>query len=282
MRPRIRIALACLALLLASLFAEARETNMTRSDLSADATAKSNAVPRVEAGHLNADNNIWDLLNHPAFRGYSRLLMPWSDRTYDEDIRLGDIGSLLPYHSHVDSKTVLAGLNHIIDEVNSGRLVFYDFYTEAHKRADPTKEHAGLFFFRGKPRAPFAIISPGGGFSYVGSMHEGFPYAVVISAKGYNAFVLKYRAGHGGDVATQDSGGSTLLHIPKCRNAWRRYGGLRSMGQFRWRENGGGHRVTWRCCVWRRRSSQTGGRRDGLHRAFRHCIRRAPYFCCRW
>jgi acetyl esterase/lipase len=61
-----------------------------------------------------------------------------------------------------------------------------------------------LFFFRGKPGAPFAVISPGGGFSYVGSVHEGFPYAVEISGRGYNAFVLKYRVGHGGAVATED------------------------------------------------------------------------------
>lgn len=36
-----------------------------------------------------------------------------------------------------------------------------------------------------------------GGFSYVGSLHEGFPHAVEISKKGLNAFVLKYRAGSG-------------------------------------------------------------------------------------
>jgi acetyl esterase/lipase len=56
----------------------------------------------------------------------------------------------------------------------------------------------------GKPGAPFAVISPGGGFSYVGSVHEGFPYAAEISARGYNAFVLRYRAGYGGAVATED------------------------------------------------------------------------------
>jgi acetyl esterase/lipase len=61
-----------------------------------------------------------------------------------------------------------------------------------------------LFFFRGKPGAPFAVIAPGGGFAYVGSLHEGFPYAVEISNRGYNAFVLKYRAGHGGAIATED------------------------------------------------------------------------------
>ena len=51
-------------------------------------------------------------------------------------------------------------------------------------------------------RSPW--YAPGGGFSYVGSVHEGFPYAVAISKQGYNAFVLKYRAGAGGTVATRD------------------------------------------------------------------------------
>jgi acetyl esterase/lipase len=92
----------------------------------------------------------------------------------------------------------------MIDDVNSGKTIFFDFYTEAQKRAESSKEHTGLFFFRGTVGAPFAIVTPGGGFSYVGSVHEGFPYAVEISRKGYNAFVLKYRAGHGGAAATQD------------------------------------------------------------------------------
>jgi len=48
------------------------------------------------------------------------------------------------------------------------------------------------------------VICPGGGFSYVGSVHEGFPYAAEISRRGYNAFVLRYRAGRGAEVATQD------------------------------------------------------------------------------
>lgn len=35
-------------------------------------------------------------------------------------------------------------------------------------------------------------------------MHEGFPYAEAISDLGLNAFVLTYRAGQGGQVATED------------------------------------------------------------------------------
>lgn len=159
---------------------------------------------RDKGEHLTADHTILDLLNHPAFDGFGRLLLPWDDRTYDNSMRLRNVGSLLPYHTHVDPVTVVSALNQMIDDVKSGKPVFYDFYTEEEKKEQQTKSNTGLFFFRGKPGAPFAIISPGGGFSYVGSIHEGFPYAVAISKQGYNAFVLRYRAGSGGAVATRD------------------------------------------------------------------------------
>lgn len=51
---------------------------------------------------------------------------------------------------------------------------------------------AGLFFFRGKKKAPFALILPGG-YSYKSLIHEGFPLALRISRVGYNAFELSYR-----------------------------------------------------------------------------------------
>jgi len=99
---------------------------------------------------------------------------------------------------------VTSALNRMIDEAAAGRTVFYSFYTDAERQQEAARGHTGLFFFRGSPGAPFAVISPGGGFSYVASVHEGFPVAATVSMKGYNAFVLRYRAGHGGTVATRD------------------------------------------------------------------------------
>jgi acetyl esterase/lipase len=119
-------------------------------------------------------------------------------------MRLRELGSLLPYHSQTNPGTMIGALNHMIADVNDGRTVFYDIYSEEAKREQPAKANTGLFFVRGKPGAPFAVISPGGGFSYVGSIHEGLPYAATISKQGYNAFVLKYRVGAGGAVATRD------------------------------------------------------------------------------
>lgn len=162
------------------------------------ATGGATALP------LSTNSTIRDILNHPAFSGFARRILPRDDRSYDENMPLAEIGSLLPYHTQVRPETVAGSLNRMIDDIGKGRTVFYDFYTDAQKRVDPTKKHTGLFFLRGRPGAPFAVISPGGGFAYVGSVHEGFPYAAEISDQGYNAFVLKYRAGHGSVAATQD------------------------------------------------------------------------------
>ena len=154
--------------------------------------------------HLRVDDTIDDLLKHPDFAGFARLLLPWDDRRPDTTMALRSIGALLPYHSHVDPHVVVASLNRMIDDASAGRPVFYDIYSDAQRQADPSRRDTGLFFFRSKPGAPFAVIAPGGGFAYVASLHEGFPYAVEISNRGYNAFVLKYRVGRGGSVATED------------------------------------------------------------------------------
>jgi len=162
------------------------------------------SASRMPVAYLRVDDTIGDLLAHRAFAGFGRLLLPWDDRRYDTSMRLRDIGSLLPYHTHVDPAVVVSSLNRMIDDAAAGLTIFHDFYTAAEKEAEPSRRNTGLFFFRGKPGAPFAVIAPGGGFAYVASVHEGFPYAAEISKRGVNAFVLKYRAGQGGLIATED------------------------------------------------------------------------------
>ena len=145
--------------------------------------------------HINTNSFVSDVLTHPTFKGFSRFLLPGEMHRIEGRMSLDDVPLLLPYHSHIRVETTVAVLNHLIDEVTAGTTVFYDFYAENQKKADPAKENTGLFFFKGKPGAPFAIVCPGGGFSYVGSIHEGFPYALELSKRGYNAFVIQYRVG---------------------------------------------------------------------------------------
>jgi acetyl esterase/lipase len=145
--------------------------------------------------YITVGNTILDVINHPAFDGFGELLLARDDNSAYYGTRLTNVASLMPYHGNVRPDIAVGALNHLIDEVNGGKTIFYDFYTEQQKRQDSAKRNTGLFFFRGSPGAPFAVVCPGGGFSYVGSLHEGFPLAQEISRQGLNAFVLRYRIG---------------------------------------------------------------------------------------
>jgi acetyl esterase/lipase len=199
----MRSSFVLLALLICS--AHPLEDEQSGSPLIGEvASNKNQPAMQVKFSHLTANSTIGEVIAHPAFAGFGRLLLPWDNRKPDGNMQLREVSALLPYHSKVNPTDVVTALNRMIDDVNNGKSIFYDFYTEAQKNAEPTKRNAGLFFFRGKPGAPFAIVCPGGGFAYVASLHEGFPYAAEISRNGYNVFVLKYRAGIGGAAATQD------------------------------------------------------------------------------
>jgi acetyl esterase/lipase len=153
--------------------------------------------------HLTTNNYVRDIVNHQAFKGFGKLLLTRNDDTAYYDTRLSNVGSLMPYHGNVRPDVVLSAVNYMIDEANSGKSIFYNIYTEQQQQQDPTKRDTGIFFYRGKPDTPFAVVCPGGGFSYVGSLHEGFPLAQRISELGLNAFVIRYRIGNE-RAATED------------------------------------------------------------------------------
>lgn len=195
---RLRTGLALVLAIVGAATAQSQPTSREGVPL---VDVQSNESPR---SRLSPDSRLRDLLGHPAFKGFTRLLLPWDGRQYDEDMSFDNIGSLMPYHSHVTPRVVVGALNRLIEDAADGQTIFYPIYSGAQRQANPALTNTGLFFFRGRPDAPFVIIAAGGGFSYVGSLHEGFPLALQISGKGYNAFVLKYRVGGGGTLATED------------------------------------------------------------------------------
>ncbi len=114
--------------------------------------------------HLSTKNIVSDIVRHTAFKDFGELLLPRDNNSDYYDTKLSDIGSLMPYHSHVSPDIVVGALNHMIDEVNAGKTIFYSIYTDEQKKQDPGKMNTGLFFLRGDPGAPFAVVCPGGGF----------------------------------------------------------------------------------------------------------------------
>lgn len=136
---------------------------------------------------FDENSTIRDILNAPEFKGYADKILPWDEISRNPpETQIKNIGSILPWLSEIRMNDVLKGLNYL-----KTHRTFYNFYPDG----DDRQKHTGLFFFKGKPDAPFAVICPGGGFVYVGSLHGGFPIALDLSKKGYNAFVLKYRGG---------------------------------------------------------------------------------------
>lgn len=171
------------------------ETNAIRVNIFARDKIKSEETSLTMNTQLTAANYVHDIVNHPAFKGFGNLLLPNDDNSAYLKTPLNRVGSLMPYHGHVHPDTVLGAVNRMIADADNGKVIFYDFYSDAQKKRDPEKTNTGLFFYRGNPDAPFAIVCPGGGFAYVGSLHEGFPLAWEISKKGLNAFVIRYRIG---------------------------------------------------------------------------------------
>lgn len=143
-------------------------------------------------GHFTQKTPIKEVMESPVFKPYGRLLFPvhtgcWSGHTL-EDLRL-------IWYCHIDPKETTAIVNDLWERAQQKETVFYDIYSVAEKAADPRKKDTGLFFFKGRKGAPFAVVNAGGGFIYVGAMHDSFPHAYELSKRGYNAFALIYRPG---------------------------------------------------------------------------------------
>jgi acetyl esterase/lipase len=148
--------------------------------------------------YVNDFTTISDILNNPLFDGFAQFIFPIKNiPKFDPNTHLYDIKKLLPYHNKksINTNTTINVINYMLNEVNIGRKIFYDFYADHQKCDDTGKKSTGLFFFRGKKKAPFAVICAGGGFNYIGSIHGSFPIALELSKKGYNAFAIEYRTG---------------------------------------------------------------------------------------
>jgi acetyl esterase/lipase len=146
----------------------------------------------MEYSYFNINSLVSDVINYPAFEGFGRLIFPANTGYYSGNT-LGEL-KLTWYSNIIPDKTVEI-VNYMMNNAEAGNIIFYDIYTDEEKAADPAKEDTGLFFFKGNPGEKFAVCNAGGGFAYVGAMHDSFPHALELSKKGYNAFALIYRPG---------------------------------------------------------------------------------------
>lgn len=141
--------------------------------------------------HLSGEDSFAYAENHPAFAEFSSFIQPWKDAinlavTPKQSLRF--VCDL----NHTNTESIIDGFNFVVDAAAEGQI-YYDFYTEEERAADPTKEETGLIFIPGEPDAPAAFLTSGGAFKSVCLFLEGFPVGNILHQAGYNVFILKYR-----------------------------------------------------------------------------------------
>ncbi|GFI03157.1 hypothetical protein IMSAGC005_01989 [Lachnospiraceae bacterium] len=191
-----RFILICLSFLFVCALAAC--SNTEREDGSLDEQETSPAgVESMQTGEsaenpYTVDTLISDVIADPVFGDYGRLIFPVDTGYYSGET----LGSLrLTWYSNIDPDKTVEITNYMKEHAGLGDTIFYDIYSEEEKADDPAKEDTGLFFFKGNPGEKFAVCNAGGGFAYVGAMHDSFPHALELSKRGYNAFALIYRPG---------------------------------------------------------------------------------------
>lgn len=147
---------------------------------------------KMRSGPYTVQSSVEDVINDPVFGDYGRLLLP-ADTYYWSGDKLGNLH--LTWYNYVNPDKTVEIVNTLHAQAERGEQIFFDIYTDTEKAADPRKADTGLFFFRGEPGSKFAVCNAGGGFAFVGAMHDSFPHALELSKKGYNAFALIYRPG---------------------------------------------------------------------------------------
>jgi acetyl esterase/lipase len=158
--------------------------------------------------YLTVTSTFGDILDHPAFAGFSLYMIPTENTQNAQGLRPLTVESLPPLvHAAWDPQTMIDGLNFMIDQVNAGDTIFYPLYSEKQIAADDSKKAAGMFFIPGDPAKPLAVIAAGGAFRAVVSIQEAFPHAKAMHELGYNVAILKYRVNSflvGTDPATPE------------------------------------------------------------------------------
>ena len=151
-------------------------------------------TPAALSAPLTERATVGEVKALPSFGDFGRLLFP-VDRNVPDSYTLADVSTsdVYVWYNNIHAEKTLEIVNYLKEQAESGKRVFYPIYSETEMNADASKRDTGLFFFRGDDGAPFAVCNAGGGFAYVGAMHDSFPHALELSKKGCNAFALIYR-----------------------------------------------------------------------------------------
>lgn len=144
--------------------------------------------------HFTAQSTVADVINDEAFGNFGRLLFP-VDRSVSPEMTLAQVSTsgVYMWYPYIRVEKTVEVLNYLHAQAAEGHRIFFPIYSAKEIATDPSKAYTGLFLFRGAADSPFAVTNAGGGFAYVGAMHDSFPHSLELSRAGYSAFALIYR-----------------------------------------------------------------------------------------
>lgn len=150
-------------------------------------------TPSTE-GRFTPQSTVAEVISDHAFGNFGRLLFP-VDRGVSPDMTLAQVStsSVYLWYPYIRVEKTVEILNYLYTQAISGQQIFYNIYSPEEIAADRSKADTGIFVFKGEPGRPFAVTNAGGGFAYVGAMHDSFPHSLELSRAGYTAFALIYR-----------------------------------------------------------------------------------------
>ncbi|MGI6233247.1 MAG: alpha/beta hydrolase [Prevotella sp.] len=175
-----------------SALASTDSSEQTNNGNSIDSTNMTNNISVRDTFTVNS--TVGEVIADSAFGDFGRLLFP-VDRSISNDMTLAEVSTSNVYvwYHYIRPAMTVDIINSLKRSALSGEQIFYRFYSDEEIQQDSEKAYTGLFFFRGTTGAPFAVCNAGGGFMYVGAMHDSFPHALSLSRMGYNAFGIIYR-----------------------------------------------------------------------------------------
>lgn len=150
--------------------------------------------PERDDNYYNSQSTVSDVINDTAFGSFGRLLFP-VDRNISTSMTLAQVStsSVYMWYPYIQVEKTVEILNYLHAQATNGQQIFYNIYTPEEIAKDRSKTDTGIFVFKGKHGSPFAITNAGGGFAYVGAMHDSFPHSLELSKAGYTTFALIYR-----------------------------------------------------------------------------------------
>lgn len=148
----------------------------------------------IDENYYNSQSTVSDVINDPFFGPFGRLLFP-VDRNVSSSMTLEQVStsSVYMWYPYIQVEKTVEILNYLHSQAARGETIFYNIYSAEEMAQNRSKADTGIFVFKGNNGHPFAITNAGGGFAYVGAMHDSFPHALELCKAGYTAFALIYR-----------------------------------------------------------------------------------------